>query len=48
MISNSISYKTIYLLKNSVDRLDISTNIRKKAEPFDWNEVKNKWLEILK
>lgn len=39
----------IDLLKNNHQLLhDIIVNARKKAEYFDWNIVKHKWLELLK
>jgi len=43
-MSNAIKY----LFENPDKAKTLSLNARKLAENFDWNVVKNKWLEILK
>lgn len=37
-----------HLLTNNNSAITIANNARKKAESFSWNDVKKKWLEILK
>jgi glycosyltransferase involved in cell wall biosynthesis len=36
------------LFKNTDLRKSLVLNARKKAETFDWEHVKQKWVEILK
>ncbi len=36
------------LLENPTKAVSLSRNARRKAESFDWQEVRRKWLELLK
>lgn len=38
----------VQLLEAKTSHIEITKNARKKATSFDWSEVKNKWMEILK
>ena len=39
--------KTIDLLENRLDSMNISIEARKKIEKFDWKIVKHLWINVL-
>jgi len=43
-----MAFEIVNLLKNPLFASQIATLARKKAESFDWNQVKNAWFALLK
>ncbi len=46
--SKGMANQILSLLNNEMLAASISKNARKKAQTFDWAQVKHKWLELLK